>query len=154
EKEESLDHLDRDAAGRAVDLSETISDKGQDPPPPILGMKIPRGGERRQAADLALAPQRQRQAKETPHTVPDDADGRPGDFGCRPTGRLKSFHNVEGQVEITPLNAWLAQIDDERPQTRTREMAQKAALGQKIKNIVRLIREGMTRPVGPSPLPP
>ena len=105
-------------------------------------MKIPGGGEQRQAADLAPAAQRQCQGEQTAHAVPDDADGSPGNLGCRRKGGLQSFDDVAGQVEMTLFAARRAPIDDERPQARTREVAQKAALGQKIKNIVAVDQRG------------
>src|ERR1700730_5250076 len=142
EKEESLDYLNRNAARRAVDPGETIGDKGKKPPPPVLGMKIPGGGEQRQATDLGSATQRQCQGEQTAHAVPDDADGRPGALGCCRKARLQSFDNVAGQIEMTLFAARRAPIDDERPQTRTREMAQKAALGQKIKDVVAVDQRG------------
>ena len=125
-----------------MDPGETIRNEGKKPPPPVLGMKVPGGGEQREAPDLASATQRQRQGEEAAHAVPDDTDGRPGDLSCRRKGCLQSFDDVAGQVEMTLFAARRAPIDDERPQTRTREVAQKAALGQKIKNIVAVDQRG------------
>src|SRR5262245_13531352 len=142
EKEKGLDHLDRHAARCTGEPSQAIGNEGKKPPPSVLSLKVPGRGEQRQTPDQALAAQRQRKGEQTAHAVSDNADGSAGDGGRRRACRFQSFDDVAAQIEMTLRAARRAPIDYERPQSRTGEMTQKAALGKEIEDIVAVDQRG------------
>src|SRR5690242_14036764 len=100
------------------------------------GMKIPRGGEQRDATDLRATTHRQSKGEKPSHAIAEDTD-----LAIRhPTrggkGALQPPRHVAGEVEIAFVLSGGAPVDDDRPQTVAGEMPKKAALRQEIEDVV------------------